>query len=63
MPAPDRLLALPEVKKKTSVGGTWIYAQMKIGAFPKPIKLGERCVRWRESEIDEWIEQRSAERS
>jgi len=51
----DRLLALPEVKKKTSLGTTWIYELIKLGKFPKGIKLSDRCVRWRESEIDAWI--------
>jgi prophage regulatory protein len=51
----DRLLALPEVKKKTSLGTTWIYELIKLGKFPKGIKLSDRCVRWRESEIDTWI--------
>lgn len=63
MTKPIRLISLREVAHKTSVGKSWIYAQIKLGGFPKPIKLAERCVRWRESEIDEWIERRSAERA
>lgn len=52
---PDRLLKLSDVTRKAGVGSTWIYDKMKVGAFPPPIRLGERCVRWRESDIDAWI--------
>lgn len=51
----DRLLKLSDVSRKAGVGSTWIYNKMKTGAFPRPVKLGERCVRWRESDIDVWI--------
>lgn len=51
----ERLINLREVMHKTSLGSTWIYKLIKEGNFPKSIKLAERCVRWRESEIDAWI--------
>lgn len=57
-----RLINLKEVSHKTSVGKSWIYAEMREGRFPKPIKLAERCVRWLEREVDDWIDARSAER-
>lgn len=58
---PERLLKLGEVCHKTSLGSTFIYQQIKKERFPKSIKLAEKCVRWRESEIDAWILQRQAE--
>lgn len=51
----ERLINLREVMHKTSLGSTWIYQLMKDNEFPKAIKLAERCVRWRESDIDAWI--------
>jgi len=51
----DRLLRLKEVVEKTSLGSSTIYRRMSMGMFPRPCRLGENCVRWRESEIDEWI--------
>ena len=38
-----------------------IYLRMSEGAFPEPISLGTRSVRWIESEIDAWIARRIAE--
>ena len=31
---------------------------MHAGAFPKPVKLGERAVGWKADEIADWIETR-----
>ncbi len=33
---------------------------MEDGAFPKPIKLGERSVAWLEEDIDRWQQERIA---
>lgn len=58
-----RLIDLKEVSHKTSVGKSWIYAEMREGRFPRPVKLAERCVRWREADIDKWIEDKFAKAS
>lgn len=58
---PERLLKLGEVCHKTSLGSTFIYQQIRKERFPKAIKLAEKCVRWRESDIDAWILARIAE--
>ncbi|WP_145631124.1 helix-turn-helix transcriptional regulator [Rhizobium sp. ERR 1071] len=52
---PDRLLNLAAVKQITSLGTSTIYRRMGAGTFPKPLQLSEACVRWRESEIANWI--------
>ena len=50
------LLRVKEVVKKTSVGKSTIWAWVKDGKFPKPIKLSDRVSVWKESDIDAWIE-------
>ncbi|WP_420889825.1 helix-turn-helix transcriptional regulator [Ensifer aridi] len=52
----DRFLRLKEVMARTSLGSSTIYRRMKDGTFPKPKQLSEACVRWRESEIDRWMD-------
>ncbi|WP_245278318.1 helix-turn-helix transcriptional regulator [Ensifer aridi] len=52
----DRFLKLKEVVAITSVGTSTIYRWMKAGRFPKPRQFGLNCVRWRESEIQEWMD-------
>jgi len=39
-----------------------IYLMISKGLFPKPVKLGVRAVGWKESEIDEWIEDKVKQR-
>jgi len=29
---------------------------MRDGSFPEPLKVGVRAVRWRESEVEGWLE-------
>lgn len=55
-----RLLRLPEVQYQTGLGRSAIYAKIKAGTFPAPVKLGERSSAWVSSSIDTWIEQQIA---
>jgi prophage regulatory protein len=55
----DRMLRLNEVKERLGVGHSFIYDGMKAGTFPKSIKLGENTVRWRESDINAWLDERA----
>lgn len=54
------LLRLPGVEDKMGLRKSQIYALIKAGTFPPPVKLSERCSAWVESELDEWIESRIA---
>lgn len=53
--AGDRLLRLPDVEKKTSLGKSTIYRLLNKGEFPKPIKPTATVTAWKESEVDAWI--------
>ena len=39
-----------------------IYRLVKAGKFPAPIKVGQNRIGWIESEIDEWLNAKIAER-
>ncbi|MGK9282326.1 helix-turn-helix transcriptional regulator [Sinorhizobium meliloti] len=58
-----RVLSPKELKSK---GITFCRAHIHVlvsqGKFPRPIKLGTKCNAWVESEIDEWLQARVAER-
>ncbi|ABM61932.1 helix-turn-helix transcriptional regulator [Halorhodospira halophila] len=54
----ERLLRINSVIKRVGLGRSTIYKKVKEGGFPKPIKLGERAIAWRESDIEEWISRR-----
>ena len=55
-----RLLRLQDVSAAIGMKRSWIYQKTKGGEFPKPIKLGERAVAWRESDIIDWIKHRAS---
>lgn len=52
------IIKLPQVKARTGLSRSSIYAFISQGAFPKPIRLGERSVGFLQNEIDDWIDQR-----
>ena len=51
----DRLLRMPEVEQRVGLSNSTIYLKIAQGKFPKPIKVGSAAVRWRESEVNQWI--------
>ncbi|MDM4208098.1 AlpA family transcriptional regulator [Klebsiella spallanzanii] len=57
-----QLLRLKQVEVKTGLKRSQIYLYMKEGTFPCSIKIGPASVAWLESEIDEWINLKLANR-
>jgi prophage regulatory protein len=53
----DALLTVKEVMARVRLSRPTIYRWMKTGKFPSARVLAPSCVRWRESEITNWIEQ------
>jgi len=51
----EKILRRPEVEERTGLKRSSLYAAIKNGEFPSPIKLSERAVGWTESSINEWI--------
>jgi len=50
-----RVLRRPEVQARTGLARSTIYARMKEGRFPTPVRLGSRAVAWREEDVEEWL--------
>jgi prophage regulatory protein len=57
-----RILRLPDVQAKTGLKHSAIYERIGNGSFPRPIPLHGNAKGFLESEIDDWIRQRIAER-
>ena len=45
-------ITLPEVLRRKGGGKSTLYAEIKEGYFPRPVKLGLRHIGWPEHEID-----------
>ena len=57
-----RLIRLPDVIKLTGLSRSSIYKFMSEKTFPQSVSLGDRACAWVESEIQEWVLARIAER-
>lgn len=51
----DPLLRLPAVRLSTGYGTSSIYAMIRRGEFPAPIKRGN-CALWLRSSVERWID-------
>jgi len=59
----QKLLRLPQVIERTSLKRSTIYDLMEKRSFPRPIKIsGARQNAWIESEVDDYVAARIAER-
>lgn len=47
-------IKLPEVRRITGMGTTFIYEKAKQGEFPRQVKLGTKSVAWIRAEVQEW---------
>ena len=57
--APTRLLRIHEVESLVGLKKSAIYKFMASDAFPRPVVLGSRSVRWRSSDVERWVEART----
>jgi len=58
-PTLDRLIRLrPDLENTVGLKRARIYELMRVGRFPLPLRIGDRAVAWRESDIAEWINSR-----
>ena len=47
-----------QVEELVQLSRSTIYAAVKAGTFPPPVRIGVRAVAWRVSEIEQWLEAR-----
>lgn len=52
----EKLFRLPEVKNLTGKSTTAVYRDMADGRFPRPVKIGERAVAWRQIDLENWLQ-------
>lgn len=54
------LLRRREVESITGFSRSHLYGLMKLGRFPRPVKLSPGCVRWQVSDIEAWMDEHRA---
>ena len=55
IPSRERLLRIHDVLQRIPISRTSLYDGIKIGLYPAPVRVGKRTIAWRESEINELI--------
>lgn len=55
--AESQLINIKTVAAATGYGRSAIYERVREGTFPKPIRLGQRCTRWRVADVQAWLDQ------
>lgn len=54
----NKILRLPAVLELIQLSRSTVYAMLKNGDFPKPLKLGPRARAWRLEDVENWLEER-----
>ena len=55
---PIALLNVKDLSAQTGMSMSTIYRKRSIGeSLPRAVKLGGHAVRWRQSDVDAWIEE------
>lgn len=52
----DRLLRRPEVEAMTGLSRASLYRYLAEGRFVRPYRVGKAAVRWRYSDVLQWID-------
>jgi len=55
---PTKFLRLNHLKELLGVSGSSIWAWVKKGKFPKPIKLSENTTAWIVADVEAWSQSR-----
>jgi prophage regulatory protein len=53
------LLRRPQVEAITGLSRSSIYRAMDQDQFPRPVKIGQRAVAWRETDLNAWLSSRT----
>ena len=58
----NRVIKINKVKELTTLSNASIYRLIKLGKFPKQLKLAERSSGWLIEEINNWLESKRINR-
>ncbi|WPY94222.1 AlpA family phage regulatory protein [Limimaricola variabilis] len=51
----DKILRRAAVEEMTGLSRSTLYRMMDRGEFPRPARIGQRAVGWRQSAIENWL--------
>jgi prophage regulatory protein len=56
-----KILRIEEVARQTGLSTSSIYKQIRLGLFPKGVKLTARATGWDEAAVQQWLEAKLGE--
>jgi prophage regulatory protein len=56
-------MRLPDVLTRTGLKRSTLFARVKSGTFPAPVKIGPRMAGWPPAVVEAWVDQIAAGRS
>jgi prophage regulatory protein len=57
-PSTMKFLRMPMVIRIAGLGRSTIYRLIAEKKFPGPVRVGDRAVAWRQTDLDRWSEER-----
>jgi prophage regulatory protein len=51
----SRILRLKAVLELTGLSRSTLYRKIEHGTFPRQVRISERCIGWRESDLERWL--------
>jgi prophage regulatory protein len=51
----SRILRLRTVLDRTGLSRSTLYRKIERGTFPAQVRISERCIGWREADVDQWL--------
>ena len=51
----SRILRLNTVLDRTGLSRSTLYRKVGRGTFPAQVQISERCIGWREAEVEQWL--------
>ena len=51
----QRILRLNKVLDRTGLSRSTLYRKIERRTFPRQVRISERCVGWREGDVESWL--------
>lgn len=55
----EEIWRLPKVLDTIGMKRSWLYAEVAANRFPAPLKIGQRAIGWKRSDVEAWVQSRA----
>jgi len=56
----NNLLSINQVCEKVNRSRVTLWKWVKDGQFPKPLKIGNRTLGWKEADFNDWLQEQAS---